>query len=180
MSPEDGRSLVIVFTGDGKGKTTAALGTALRAVGHGLRVLVLQFVKGSWPYGELEAAERLAPLLEIRQCGRGCFGVPGDEVPEQEHREAARRGLEEARREIASGEWDMVVLDEVTLVVDFGFVDLEELLECLRSRPPNVHLLITGRRAHPRLVEGADMVTEMKMVRHPFEKGFEAQKGIEF
>jgi cob(I)alamin adenosyltransferase len=180
MVESETKGLVIVFFGEGKGKTSAALGTALRALGHGLKVLILQFVKGDWPYGELEAAKRLAPGLEIRQLGKGCYGILGDDLPKEEHLLAARQGLEVARREIGGGGWDVVVLDEVSLVVEFGFVEPEELLDCIRSKPPHVHLVLTGRQAHHKIIETADLVSEVRKVKHPFDEGLTAQKGIEF
>ena len=175
------KGLVIVHTGDGKGKTTAALGLALRAWGDGLRVLVLQFIKGGRSYGELAAIEKLQGIdgnIEVRQCGLGF--TQRDSEHEQEHREAALRALQEAREAIACGEWDMVILDEINYAVKFGLIAEEEMLALLALRPEPSHLVLTGRDATEALLEQADLVTEMKLVKHPFQQGIQAQKGIEF
>ena len=175
------KGLVIVHTGDGKGKTTAALGLALRAWGDGLRVLMLQFIKGGQSYGELSAIEALRKLngnIEVHQCGLG-FTQRSDERAE-EHREAARHALQEAGEAITGGTWDMVILDEINYAVKFGLLSEEDLLSLLALRPPSLHLVLTGRDALPSLIERADLVTEMKLVKHPFQQGIKAQKGIEF
>lgn len=175
------KGLVIVHTGDGKGKTTAALGLALRAWGDGLRVLILQFIKGGQSYGELSAIEELRRLngkIEVRQCGLG-FTQRSD-ANAKEHREAARHALQEAEDAITCGTWDMVILDEINYAVKFGLLSEEDLLSLLALRPPSLHLVLTGRDALPSLIERADLVTEMKLVKHPFRQGIKAQKGIEF
>lgn len=178
---EEKKGLVIVHTGEGKGKTTAALGLALRAWGDGLRVLILQFIKGAWDYGELEALEKLASLggtLRIQQCGLGF--TRREEGREKEHREAAEKALLQAKTAITSGSWDMVILDEINYAVKFGLISETELLELVRIRPEGLHLVLTGRDATPALVEQADLVTEMRLVKHPYQKGIKAQRGIEF
>ena len=179
------KGLVIVHTGDGKGKTTAALGLALRAWGGGLRVLILQFIKGGQTYGELEAIQQLAKLsgsqrgrIEVRQCGLGF--TRRDESREAEHQEAASRAMEMAAKEIESGLWDMVILDEINYAVKFGLVPENEMLALLERRPEPLHLVLTGRDAPESLTERADLVTEMRLVKHPFQQGIQAQKGIEF
>ncbi len=175
------KGLVIVHTGEGKGKTTAALGLALRAWGDGLRILILQFIKGGWTYGELRAIEELQKIngnIQVQQCGLG-FTRRNDEK-EEEHREAARRALEEAQKAITGVSWDMVILDEINYAVKFGLISEEDLMALLDLRPPSLHLVLTGRDAHPSLVERADLVTEMKLVKHPYRQGIKAQKGIEF
>ena len=175
------KGLILVHTGDGKGKTTAALGLALRAWGGGLRVLILQFIKGSWKYGELVAIQGLGDMdhrIQVRQCGLG-FTRKGEERQE-EHRAAAQEALLEAKKAMEEGRWDMIILDEINYAVKFGLITEEELLELLERRPPELHLVLTGRDALPSLVERADLVTEMRMVKHPHEKGVEAQQGIEF
>ena len=166
--------LIIVHTGDGKGKTTAALGLAIRAWGSGLRVLILQFIKGKRRSGELETLETLG--LETRQLGLG-FTNRGDL---DLHKAAARAALDEARREILSGAWDMIVLDEINCAVKFGLLEAEEVMELARLRPRQMHLIFTGRDAPTELIEAADLVTEMKLVKHPFQAGVAAQAGIEF
>ena len=171
------KGLVIVYTGEGKGKTTAALGLALRAVGQGMRVLMIQFIKGTWKYGELEGAKRLAPDFEIRQMGRGFTWETRD--PEGDAR-AAREVLSHAREAILSGQYNVVILDEINYAIDLGQLELEPVLELIRQKPPALHLVLTGRNAKPEIIEIADLVTEMKEIKHPFQKGILAAKGIDF
>ena len=170
----DRRGLVIVHTGDGKGKTTAALGLAIRAFGAGLKVLILQFIKGRKLSGELVALKTLG--VEVKQCGLGF--VTEENFAEQ--LKAARAAIELARAEISSGAWDLIILDEINYAVKFGLVDAAEVLSLLEVRPPQVHLVFTGRDALPDLIDAADLVTEMKLVKHPFRQGVTAQAGIEF
>ena len=169
--------LVIVHTGNGKGKTTAALGLALRATGQGFRVLMLQFIKSGRNYGELNAA-RHVPGLEIVPMGRGF--VKTNPHPRVEDLEMARATFETAREKIRSGDYDMVILDEINYAVQFGLLDVQDVLELIRSKPPEVHLVLTGRNARPEVIEVADLVTEMREVKHPYQKGIKAQKGIEY
>jgi cob(I)alamin adenosyltransferase len=176
---EEKSGLVIVFTGAGKGKTTASLGLALRGAGHGFQTLMVQFIKGSWKSGELGGADMLAPFLDIIPMGKGFIRFDR-EGPAPEDKEAVREAWELAARQIASNRYDMVVLDEINYVVDYGLLPVEEVLEAIRTRPPGVHLVLTGRNAHPDVIEAADLVTEMKEIKHPFNKGVKAQKGIEF
>lgn len=173
------RGLILINTGAGKGKTTAAMGTALRAVGNGMRVLMLQFLKGSWHYGELDAAEALGSQFVIRQLGRGFVKVGGAETDPEDLR-LVKEGWREAQEAILSGAWDMVVLDEINYVIGYGMLDPEEVAETLRQRPPMVHVILTGRGAHSTLIELADTVTEMRQVKHAYEKGTLAQRGIEY
>ncbi len=170
---------VIVLTGDGKGKTTSALGMAMRAVGHGFRVAFLQFIKGGWRYGELEAAKRLQPELEFSPLGRGFVHID-PENPDPEDVEVAQRAWEVAREKILSGEYFMVVLDEINYALSYGLLDLDEVIRTLRKRPPHVHVVLTGRDAHPQIIEIADLVTEMKEIKHPFREGVVSRKGIEY
>ncbi len=175
------KGLVIVHTGDGKGKTTAALGLAMRAWGSGLRVFILQFIKGSWSYGELGAIEKLGEIdgrIRVEQCGLG-FTRRGN-GQEEEHRAAAGKALLRAKEVIQSGAWDMVIFDEINYAVKFGLIGESELMELLEARPEGLHLVLTGRDALPSLVERADLVTEMTLIKHPYQKGIKAQQGIEF
>lgn len=174
-----GRGLVIVYTGDGKGKTTAALGTALRAVGRGFRVLIIQFIKGSWEYGELESLKRLAPEVELVRVGKGFVGIVDDTLPREEHEDAAREGFELARERVTAGGYDLVILDELNYAVQGGLIPIEDVLELVESKPEELHLLITGRDAHPDLIAAADLVTEMREVKHPYQKGIPAMRGID-
>jgi cob(I)alamin adenosyltransferase len=177
------RGLILINTGPGKGKTTAALGTALRAVGCGMKVLVLQFIKGSWHYGELDAVEALGGNFVgnfvIRQMGRG-FVKTGGAEPAPEDVRLVEEAWAEARAAIYSGEWDMVVLDEINYAISYKMLDAVVVAEALRSKPEMVHVILTGRNAHPLLVELADTVTEMREVKHAYQKGILAQRGIEY
>jgi cob(I)alamin adenosyltransferase len=170
--------LVIVHTGNGKGKTTAALGLALRAVGQGLKVSMIQFIKGSWKYGELRAPEFL-PGFEIHPMGRGFVDL-GSKQPHPEDVALARETFDAAREKVLSGAYDMVILDEANYAVAYGLLDVESVLGLIREKPPQVHLVLTGRDARPEVIEAADLVTEMREVKHAFRKGVKAQKGIEF
>ena len=172
------RGLVIVFTGDGKGKTCAALGQAVRAVGRGLRVLVVQVLKAR-ASGEHKAARRLAPDLEIRVMGRG-FVPPPEDPAFEEHRAAAREALQYARQMLRSGQRDMVVADEILTAVGLKVLAEEDVLALLDARPRGVHLVLTGRGATERLVARADLVTEMRALKHPHDSGAAAEPGIEF
>ncbi|MCP4539114.1 MAG: cob(I)yrinic acid a,c-diamide adenosyltransferase [Chloroflexi bacterium] len=166
---------VQIYTGDGKGKTTAALGLALRATGHGMRTYIGQFMKGQ-PYGELDAL-RDHPLITIEQYG-DIRCIRREEVT-PEHIAQAQRGLEKARQAIQSGQYDIVVLDEVNVTVWFGLLTVEEVLAFLDERPAHVEVILTGRRAPQELIERADLVTEMREIKHYYEQGVPARKGIE-
>ena len=169
------KGYVHVYTGDGKGKTTAALGLALRAAGAGLKVLIAQFVKGR-PCSELNAIARFSDLVTLKQYGRQCFIR---HTPEPEDIRSARKGLEEVKKLLTSGEYNIVILDEVNIAVHYGLFSVEELLELIGLKPENVELIITGRYANRKIVEKADLVTEMKEVKHYYRQGVEARKGIE-
>ncbi|HKK02050.1 MAG TPA: cob(I)yrinic acid a,c-diamide adenosyltransferase [Desulfuromonadales bacterium] len=171
------QGLVQVYTGNGKGKTTASLGLALRAVGHGLKVRILQFMKGSTVYGELETARRLAPLLTIEQVGRDTFVSHAD--PAAEDVRLAREGFAKAREVLLSGEYDLVILDELNCAVDFGLIALEEVKDLIRSKPLHTELILTGRGAHPDIIDMADLVTEMREIKHYYNSGQHARTGIE-
>jgi cob(I)alamin adenosyltransferase len=166
-----------LYTGDGKGKTTAALGQALRACGHGWTVLVIQFMKGDIRYGEIVAAESV-PGLTVEQYGLPTFVKKGD--PGEEDLRLAREGMERAREAVLGNEYDMVVLDEINVAVDYGLVPLEDVLELLGSKPGPLELVLTGRYAHPDLIERADLVTEMREIKHHYQKGIQAREGVEF
>ncbi|SFG99023.1 cob(I)yrinic acid a,c-diamide adenosyltransferase [Desulfotomaculum arcticum] len=173
------KGLVLVFTGNGKGKTTAALGMALRAWGQEMKVLVLQFIKGGWKYGELIAAEKLGPNFEMRQMGEGFIKDTGGNGLEA-HRAAAQKALVQAAQAVRAGEHDLVILDEINYALSYGLVDLKDVLEIIKSKPPEMHLVLTGRNVADEVVELADLVTEMREIKHPFAAGIPAQKGIEF
>jgi cob(I)alamin adenosyltransferase len=171
------RGTVQVYTGDGKGKTTAALGLALRAVGHGLSVCVIQFMKGSRNYGELAAAAML-PGFTIVQCGRDEFVDRRN--PAQVDIDMAREGLAKAAEALSAGKHDVVILDEINVALDFGLVALGDVLALIASRPARVELVLTGRAAHPEVVKAADLVSEVLKIKHHYDAGVQAREGIEF
>ena len=173
------KGLIIVNTGPGKGKTTAAMGTALRAVGNGLKVLMLQFLKGSWHYGELDAVKAFGDNWVIKQMGRGFVKVGGAETDPEDIR-LVEEAWAEAEQAILSGTWDLVILDEINYAISYKMLDPEKVVAALKKKPEMVHVILTGRNAHPSIVEIADTVTEMKEVKHAYTKGIEAQRGIEY
>jgi len=174
------KGLVIVFTGDGKGKSSAALGITLRAFGHNLYVSIVQFIKSPSATGESRAAERLTPEIEFVSMGEGFVNCCGSTKPLDEHKKAAKEALAAARQRIHAGSWDIVVLDEINNAVHLGLIDIREVLDLVKNKPPGLHVILTGRDAHPDLIAAADMVTEMRDIKHPYDKGVAAQKGIDF
>lgn len=167
---------VQVYTGDGKGKTTAAIGQAIRAIGHGFKVIMIQFMKGKINYGELEASNRI-PGFTIEQWGRPDFVCKDN--PDQEDIELAQKGLARAKEVVMSGEYDIVILDEINITMDFGLIPLNEIIELIKNKPKHVELILTGRYVSKEIIEIADLVTEMKEVKHHYQKGIQARKGIE-
>jgi len=168
--------MVQVYTGDGKGKTTAALGLALRAIGHGLKVYMIQFMKGDPEYGELRAVKNL-PNFVVRQYGRPDF--VDRKSPSAVDIRLAQEGLAHAREVIASGEYDLVILDEINVALDFKLIDLQEVLALIESRPREIELVLTGRCAPQQVLQAADLVTEMREVKHYFRCGRGSRDGIE-
>ena len=178
--PETKKGLIIVHTGPGKGKTTAALGTAFRAVGQGMKVLMVQFIKGSWHYGELDAARMLGDeRFTILPMGRGFVKV-GEEKPDPEDVRLVQEAWQFSRDNILSGRYDVVILDEINYAISYKMLEAHAVVETLQRKPEMVHVILTGRNAHPALVELADMVTEMREIKHPYQKGIVAQRGIEY
>ncbi len=176
---ESRKGLILINTGPGKGKTTAALGTGLRAVGVGMRVLMLQFLKGSWHYGELDGVKAFGENFVLKQLGRGFVKVGGAETDPEDVR-MVEEAWAEARAAILSGDWDLVILDEINYAIGYGMLDPAKVAATLLERPEMVHVILTGRNAHPSLVEIADTVTEMREVKHAYQKGILAQRGIEY
>ncbi|MFZ5981305.1 MAG: cob(I)yrinic acid a,c-diamide adenosyltransferase [Candidatus Zixiibacteriota bacterium] len=172
--------LLIVYTGNGKGKTTASLGMCVRAVGYDWKVCMIQFIKGSWKYGELEGIKRLAPNVELNVIGEGFVGIIDDNKSFEEHRAAARKGVQLALEKITSQAYQLVVLDELNVACDLGLVTEEELETLVMARSKDQYLVITGRNAGEWLLEQADLVTEMKEIKHPYQKGILAQRGIDW
>lgn len=179
-SQEENKGLVIVYTGNGKGKTTAALGMCIRAAGYNKKIKILQFVKGSWKYGELKGIELLKEFVEMEQVGEGFVGIVDDNKEFSVHQEAARKGLAQARDIMHSGRYDIVILDELNIAIDLGLIPLSEALELIVKKPAELHLVITGRSAKPEIIEVADLVTEMREIKHPFQKGILAQRAIDW
>jgi len=173
------KGLLLINTGPGKGKTTAAMGTALRAVGNGMRVLMLQFLKGSWHYGELDAVKAFGDRFLMKQMGRGFVKV-GAEKPDPEDVRLVEEAWDEGARAINSREWDLVILDEINYAISYHMLEPAKVAGVLKNKPPMVHVILTGRNAHPTIVELADTVTEMRQVKHAYEKGVMAQRGIEY
>ncbi|XPS89528.1 CobO: cob(I)yrinic acid a,c-diamide adenosyltransferase [Desulfosarcina variabilis str. Montpellier] len=171
------KGLLIVNTGDGKGKTTAALGMAMRAAGHGLKVCFIQFIKGSWKYGELDAVKKFSDTIDFHVMGKG-FTWKSDDL--EKDRAAARDAWGLAQAAMTGDKYQLVVLDEFTYLLMYNMVDLQPVMETLTSRPKDLHVVVTGRAAPPALIEAADLVTEMQPVKHPLQAGVRAQKGIEF
>jgi len=171
------KGLVEIFTGSGKGKTSAALGVMLRAAGQGLRSHIIYFLKGDYPYGE----RKMFALLSNVTCesfGHEHFVNPAQIKPEE--REQARQGLEAARRALASSDYDLVVLDEINIAVAWKLIGIEEVLQLIENKPQNMELILTGRHADQRLIDKADLVTDMVEVKHPFHKGIKARRGIDY
>ena len=173
----EGRGLIQVYTGDGKGKTTASLGLALRAAGHGYKTIVIQFMKGKIDYGELKAQKLLAPYLTIVQAGGPHFIKRGS--PSEQDVGMAHEGIEKARQAFADGRYDIVVLDELNVAVDFGVITLKEALDLIAQKPKKTELIITGRYAKKEILDLADLVTEMREIKHYYSKGVQARDGIE-
>jgi cob(I)alamin adenosyltransferase len=171
------RGLLIIHTGKGKGKSTAAFGMVFRAIGHGFKVGVVQFVKGAWGTGERDVLEKFSDLVTIRAMGEG---FTWDTQDRQRDLAAARAAWEQAKEMIADPSYKMVLLDELNIVLRYDYLPLEEVLEVLRNKPRDTHVIVTGRNAKDEVIEIADLVTEMTEIKHPFRSGVKAQAGIEF
>ena len=188
-TPRGLRGQVLLYTGEGKGKTTAAFGVVLRAVGRGWKVSMIQFTKmGEWPkgqpLGEITGAARLAPDFEVISTGIGFVNIFGDPYTLEEHRDAAQKGLALAREKIQSGAYELVILDEILGAVDQGQVDLEQVLELIATKPHAVNLLLTGHDAQKRFLDRllpvVDLATEMVKLKHPFDEGHQARRGLDY
>ena len=172
--------LTIVYTGKGKGKTTAALGIALRATGYKKKICMIQFIKGSWHYGEMESSKRLEPEFEMVAIGKGFVGIIDDKSPKEDHQKIAKEAIKISNEKIQSGKYDIVILDEVNYAVNLNLISLVDVLDLIKSKPQNVDLVLTGNYAKEEVIEAADLVTEMKEIKHPFQKGIKAKEGIDF
>jgi cob(I)alamin adenosyltransferase len=171
------RGLLIVHTGPGKGKSTAAFGMVLRCIGHGMRIGIVQFVKGAWETGERKVLEDYADLVTCRAMGEGFTWDTQDRARDIA---AARSAWDAAKAMIADPAYKLILLDELNIVLRYDYLPLDEIIETLKAKPRDLHVIVTGRNAKPELIEIADLVTEMTMVKHPFRSGIKAQKGIEF
>lgn len=175
------KGLIIVFTGKGKGKTTSALGMALRASGHRKKILIVQLIKNYESYGELKFVKKFpAAKIEIKTFGKGYVGIRGDKKPKEVHSQAAKKALEYAEKMIKSKKYFIVILDEINVALNLKLLKVEQIMTLIKSKPKDLHLVFTGRGAPKRIIQAADLVTEMKEIKHPYRKGILAQKGIEF
>ncbi|MGE5822723.1 MAG: cob(I)yrinic acid a,c-diamide adenosyltransferase [Nitrososphaerota archaeon] len=177
-SSNDG--IVIVYTGNGKGKTTASLGVALRAIGHGLRVCMVQFIKGEWHYGELNSIKKLEPDFELIVAGKGFIGIIDDDHAFEEHVRAAKTALDIVEQKISIDTFDIIILDEINYALHLGVLQLADVMRILQNRPKHLSLILTGNHACEEIITLADLVTEMKEIKHPYKKGIKAKRGIDF
>lgn len=180
LEPQKKMGLVVVITGNGKGKTTSALGIILRAVGHGLRVCLIQFMKGDIYAGEIDGLKKLAPLAEHHMTGKGFCGIQGNPYPHSEHRANAQEAIALAKEKLLSGEFDILICDEINNSLKLKLVDLAQVLELIDSKPPDLHLVLTGRDAHPLVIERAYTVSEVTEIKHAYRQDIEPQKGIDY
>jgi cob(I)alamin adenosyltransferase len=174
------RGLVLIYTGKGKGKTTAALGIVLRAVGHGLKVLMIQFIKGEWYYGELSSSKRLTPEFEMIAAGKGFIGIIDDDHDFKDHKKSANDALLLAKEKMASNKYDIIILDEINYAINLKLVSTEEVLELINERPQYTSIVLTGNYAPTEIINAADLVTEMNEIKHPYKSGIKAKKGIDY
>ncbi len=169
-----------MITGNGKGKTTSALGIALRACGHGMKVSIIQFMKGDLYAGEWDGVKKMNCAVELIATGKGFCGILGNPYPWEEHRANAQDAVELARDKMLSGNYDILILDEINNALKLNLVDLDQVLDLLEHKPPLVHLVLTGRDAHPQVIEVADTVSEVREIKHAYRKDIEPQPGIDY
>ena len=172
--------LTIVYTGKGKGKTTAALGIVLRAIGHNKKICMIQFIKGSWHYGEMTTSKKLEPEFEMIAVGKGFVGIIDDKSPREDHEQIADEAIKICKLKIQSRNYDIIILDEVNYAINLGLIKLDDVIELIKTKPPSLDLVLTGNYAKNEIIELADLVTEMKEIKHPFKQGKKAKKGIDF
>ena len=178
MSSDNG--LVIVYTGKGKGKTTAALGIVLRSLGHGYRVGMIQFIKGEWYYGELSSSKRLEPEFEMIVAGKGFIGIIDDDHPIQEHQKVAQDALALARQKLSSKMYDVMILDEINYAMKLNLISIQDVIGVIKEKPKEATLVLTGNYAPAEIIAIADLVTEMREIKHPYQLGIKAKKGIDY
>ena len=172
--------LVIVYTGNGKGKTTAALGMALRTIGYNRKVCMIQFIKGSWHYGEIDAIKRLNPEFELILAGKGFVGIIDDDKDVDEHKKMTRYAMKISKEKILSDNYDLIILDEINYAINLELLDISDVIEIIDSKPKRLTIVLTGNYAKEKIIDIADLVTEMKEIKHPFKSGIKAKKGIDF
>ena len=178
--PRDERQgLLIIYTGNGKGKTTAALGMVVRAIGYNWRILMVQFIKGDWIYGEMEGYKKLLPNFELEVMGKGFVRIMGDDKPIEDHIKAAQDALEYVRKNMDK-DYDLIILDEVNVAIKEGLLTVKDVLSVVKSRPKYLHMILTGRNAPQKLMDVADLITEMREIKHPFKRGDLAQPGVDY
>ena len=180
LVPKERKGLIVLIAGYGKGKTTTALGIAVRACGHNMRVCIIQFMKGDIYAGEWDGVKKMGCEVELISTGKGFCGIQGNPYPYEEHRMNAQEAIQLTLQKMESGQYDILILDEINNALHLRLVDLEQVLEIIRRKPPLMHLVLTGRDAHPQVVELADTVSEIKEVKHAYRKGIEPQPGIDY
>jgi cob(I)alamin adenosyltransferase len=180
LEPKKKVGLVVVITGHGKGKTTSALGVALRAAGHGMKVCIIHFMKGDMYSGEIDGVKKLAPYVELYLTGKGFCGIYGNPYPYEEHRANAQEAIKLAGKKMLSGNFDILILDEINNALKLKLVDLSQVLDLIDNKPPLMHLILTGRDAHPEIIERAHTVSEIKEIKHAYRQKIEPQKGIDY
>ena len=180
FEPKKRQGLVVVITGNGKGKTTSAMGMALRGCGHGLKTTIVQFMKGDLYSGEWDGVKKLAPLVKLYHTGKGFCGIEGNPFPHSEHRRNAQDAIQLVNDIINSDNCDTLILDEINNALHLKLVDLEQVKNILSLRPEHMHIILTGRDAHPEIIELADTVSEVREIKHAYRKEIEPQPGIDF
>ncbi len=180
LVPKDKKGLVVVITGYGKGKTTTALGIAVRACGHNMKVSIIQFMKGDIYAGEWDGVRKMGCDVELISTGKGFCGIQGNPYPFKEHRKNAQDAVRLVQEKMRSAQFDILILDEINNALHLHLVDLEQVLEIIRQKPPLMHLVLTGRDAHPQVIELADTVSEIKEIQHAYRKGIDPQPGIDY
>jgi cob(I)alamin adenosyltransferase len=174
------KGLIIIYYGNGKGKTTAALGVALRAIGYNHNVCMIQFIKGEWDYGELYSSNKLKPNIELIVTGKGFIGIIDDDHLIEEHIQSSKNALKIAREKIGSNKYNIIILDEINYALKLNLITENEVIDLLDSKPKELNIIMTGNYLSDKILEIADLVTEMKEVKHPYKKGIKAKKGIDF
>lgn len=180
LEPKKKQGLVVVITGNGKGKTTSAMGMALRSAGHNMRVCIIQFMKGDLYSGEWDGVKLLGGLVELTPTGKGFCGIQGNPYPYSEHRQNAQDALLLVDKKMKSGQYQMLILDEINNALELKLVDLEQVKQILNNKPEDLHLIMTGRNAHPEIIAAADTVSEVCEIKHAYRKDIEPQPGVDY